>query len=410
MPPAIEIRGVSKSFRLYREKYTSLKERVIHFGQPPHEEFWALRGIDMEIPQGQTVGLLGHNGSGKSTLLKCVAGILRPDSGEIRTTGRVAALLELGAGFHPDLSGRENVFMNASILGMRRSEIEKKFDDIVGFAELEQFIDNQVKHYSSGMYVRLGFAIAINVEPDVLLVDEVLAVGDEAFQRKCIDRVKAFQREGRTIVVVTHATDLVRQLCDRAAALDHGHMIADGLPGPVIREFRERLMGSSAPGEQPADPSESPLWRRVKITAADVHYPDESRDHLLPGEPLRLVVSYESEEHVDDVICAIAIHHPDGHLLYSTNTEVEGVDLSTLDGGARVTFAFDYVALLDGAYTVSVGLHTLGGLLYDQREDLCRFQVLNPGREVGMLHFPLTVEAAAVHPETVPNATNEETG
>ncbi len=410
MPPAIEIRGVSKSFRLYREKYTSLKERVIHFGQPPHEEFWALRDIDMDIPQGQTVGLLGHNGSGKSTLLKCAAGILRPNSGEIRTTGRVAALLELGAGFHPDLSGRENVFMNASILGMRRTEIERKFDDIVGFAELEQFIDNQVKHYSSGMYVRLGFAIAINVDPDVLLVDEVLAVGDEAFQRKCIDRVRSFQREGRTIVVVTHATDLVRQLCDRAAALDHGHMIADGEPGPVIREFRERLMGSSAPGERPTDPSESPLWSRAKIRSGEIQYPDSSRDYVLPGEPLRVVISYDTEENVDDVICAIAIHHPDGHLLYSTNTEVQGIEQGTLGGAGRVAFAFDYVALLDGAYTVSVGLHTLGGLMYDQREDLCRFQVLNPGRQVGMLHFPTTVEVAPAQGESATNRSSEETG
>lgn len=410
MPPAIEIRGVSKSFRLYREKYTSLKERVIHFGQPPHEQFWALRDIDMEIAAGETVGLLGHNGSGKSTLLKCVAGILRPDAGEIRTSGRVAALLELGAGFHPDLSGRDNIYMNGSILGMRRSEIDKKFDEIVGFAELEQFIDNQVKHYSSGMYVRLGFAIAINVDPDVLLVDEVLAVGDEAFQRKCIDRVRSFQREGRTIVVVTHASDLVRQLCDRAAALDHGEKIAEGLPGPVIREFRERLMGGTAPGDRPREPSESPLWGRVKITGGRVRYPDETRGHLLPGEPLALVVSYDAEDAVEDVICAIAIHHPDGHLLFSTNTEVEGLDLGRVSGTGEVTFSFDYVALLDGDYTVSVGLHTLGGLLYDQREDLCGFQVLNPGREVGMFHFPVTVSAASLETPAGARRSNEETG
>ena len=409
MAPAIAVHGVSKSFRLYHEKFPSLKERVINFGQRSHEQFWALRDIDLEIAHGETVGLLGHNGSGKSTLLKCIAGILRPDAGEIHTAGRVAALLELGAGFHPDLTGRENVYMNGSILGMRRAEIEKRFDDIVGFAELEQFIDNQVKHYSSGMYVRLGFAIAINVDPDILLVDEVLAVGDEAFQRKCIDRVRTFQREGRTIVVVTHSSDLVRQLCDRAAALAHGEKIAEGLPGPVIREFRASLMGGNALGERPADPSASPLWGRVRVTGAEVHYPDPDREHLFPGEPLRLLIAYDAQEPVDDVICAIAIYHPDGHLLYSTNTEVEGVELGAVDGQGQVTFAFDYVALLDGDYTVSAGMHTLGGLMYDQREEVCRFQVLNPGRQVGMLHFPLTVEADSLG-QPVGKRASKETG
>src|SRR2546423_1008226 len=216
MSTAIEIEDVSKRFRLYHEKFTSLKERAIHFGKVPFEEFWALRDINLVVEEGETVGLLGHNGSGKSTLLKCIGGILQPTSGEIRTAGRLAALLELGAGFHPDLSGRENIFLNASLLGLSKRDTHRRFDEIVAFAELEQFIDNQVKHYSSGMYVRLGFAVAVNMEPDILLVDEVLAVGDELFQRKCIDRVKQFQREGRTIVFVSHAPDLIRQICDSA--------------------------------------------------------------------------------------------------------------------------------------------------------------------------------------------------
>src|SRR2546423_2764380 len=199
MSTAIEIEDVSKRFRLYHEKFTSLKERAIHFGKVPFEEFWALRDINLVVEEGETVGLLGHNGSGKSTLLKCIAGILQPTTGQIRTRGRLAALLELGAGFHPDLSGRENVYLNASLLGLSHREIEKKFDDIVGFAELESFIDNQVKFYSSGMYVRLGFAVAVNMDPDILLVDEGLAVGDESFQRKCLDKVHPFQNEGRTI-------------------------------------------------------------------------------------------------------------------------------------------------------------------------------------------------------------------
>ena len=209
---------------------------MIHSGRRKIEDFWALRDISFDIDEGETVGLLGHNGSGKSTLLKCVGGILQPTTGLIRVRGRLASLLELGAGFHPDLTGRENVYLNAAILGLKRVDIEKRFDDIVEFAELEQFIDQQVKHYSSGMYVRLGFAVAVNVDPDVLLVDEVLAVGDETFQRKCLDRVHQFQDEGRTIVVVTHAADLVRRICTRVVVLDHGDLVA--LAHPARRSAR----------------------------------------------------------------------------------------------------------------------------------------------------------------------------
>src|SRR5216684_4226884 len=213
MGAAIEIQGVSKRFRLYHEKYSSLKERILHAGHTPYEEYWAVNDISAEIESGTTVGIVGRNGSGKSTLLKCIAGIIQPTSGQVVVRGQLAAMLELGAGFQPELSGRDNIYLNASLLGLSRRDIDKRFDAIVDFAELEQFIDNQVKYYSSGMYVRLGFAVAVNTDPDVLLVDEVLAVGDENFQRKCIERVKQFQREGRTIVFVTHSPDLIRQTC-----------------------------------------------------------------------------------------------------------------------------------------------------------------------------------------------------
>src|SRR6478736_4888076 len=234
---AVSIDSVSKRFRLSSGKPRSVKERVIHPGRQKVEDFWALRDISFDIDEGETIGLLGHNGSGKSTLLKLVGGIMKPTTGLIRVRGRLASLLELGAGFHPELTGRENVYMNAAVLGLKRTDIDARFDDIVEFAELERFIDQQVKHYSSGMYVRLGFAVAVNVDPDVLLVDEVLAVGDETFQRKCLDRVHQFQRQGRTIVVVSHGVDLMRQICDRVAVLDHGVMVTYGLPGESIRVF-----------------------------------------------------------------------------------------------------------------------------------------------------------------------------
>jgi ABC-2 type transport system ATP-binding protein len=238
---AVAVEELSKRFRLTAGRSTSLKERALR-GRQRYDEFWALRDVSFELQEGKTLGLLGHNGSGKSTLLKCIAGILKPTEGQALTKGRIASLLELGAGFHPELTGRENVFVNASFLGIASKEIERRFDDIVEFAELEQFIDQQVKYYSSGMFVRLGFSVAVNVDPDILLVDEVLAVGDENFQRKCLEKVRAFQREGRTILVVSHAADLMRQVADKVAVLDHGHLVAFDEPGPAIRVFREHLL------------------------------------------------------------------------------------------------------------------------------------------------------------------------
>src|SRR5947208_6871804 len=230
---AITVDGISKRFRLYRERPTSLKERIVRFRMHA-EELWALRDVSFDVPQGQTLGLIGPNGSGKTTLLKVIAGILRPTEGIVTTRGRVAALLALAAGFHPELTGRENVYLNAAILGLSRRETDRLFDDIVAFAELEDFVDNQVKFYSSGMYVRLGFAVAVHVDPAILLVDEVLAVGDIAFQRKCLDKVEEFRREGRTIIFVTHAPDLVRRICDRVVRLNQGRIVREGAPVDVV--------------------------------------------------------------------------------------------------------------------------------------------------------------------------------
>ncbi len=307
MGAAIEVRDVSKRFRLYHERYSSLKERAMHLGRIPFEDFWAARDISFEVAEGSTVGILGHNGSGKSTLLKCIAGILQPTSGEIVTRGRLAALLELGSGFHPELTGRENIFMNGAILGLSKRDITKVFDDIVAFAELDKFIDMQVRHYSSGMYVRLGFAVAVNVDPEILLVDEVLAVGDEQFARKCLDRVARLQREGRTILFVTHGADLVRRICDRAIVLDHGVMIANTTSAEAVRTFRETLFHGGL-AAQPHDPNSldatpamshgelmaSNATGRVKITRVAIEHPGKlvGRTWLLPDEALTIRVGY----------------------------------------------------------------------------------------------------------------------
>src|ERR671918_1463598 len=243
---SISVESVAKRFRLFHERPSSYKERILRMRRSRAVDFWALRDISYEIPEGSTVGLVGANGSGKTTLLKIIGGILRPTEGRVTTRGRIAALLELGAGFHPELTGRENVYLNASILGLSKQETDRYFDEIVGFAELEEFIDNQVKYYSSGMFVRLGFAVAVHVDPDILLIDEVLAVGDEGFQKKCIERVTEFRHEGRTIVLVTHAVDRVRDVCDQALMLERGHVSAEGAVNPVLRKFRLSMLATHA--------------------------------------------------------------------------------------------------------------------------------------------------------------------
>ena len=248
--PTIVAAGVGKRFLLHHKRATSLKERLLLHRQSSSEEFWALRDVDLEIGAGQTVGLIGPNGSGKSTLLKVLSSILAPTTGTVTVRGRIASLLELGAGFNGELTGRENIYLNAAILGLSRRETQRYFDDIVAFAELEPFIDNQVKHYSSGQYVRLGFAVAVHVSPDILLVDEVLAVGDEAFARKCLDKIAEFQRDGRTILFVSHSLDLVEQICDRVLVLEHGKLVYEGSPEFGVGRLRT-ILGVEKPPAAP---------------------------------------------------------------------------------------------------------------------------------------------------------------
>jgi lipopolysaccharide transport system ATP-binding protein len=242
---AVRVENVSKKFRLYKERNQTIKSAIMRGRTSVHEDFWALNDVTFDVAAGSTFGLIGSNGSGKSTLLKCLAKIYQPEKGSIVANGKVAALLEVGSGFHHELSGRENVFLNGSILGMSKKEITRKFDEIVDFSGVEQFIDQPVKNYSSGMYVRLGFAIAINVDPDVLVVDEVLAVGDAEFQQKCYQKFRDFKEAGRTVILVSHSMETVQAMCDNAAWLRHGTMMAVGEAAPTIKAYLDSLPGGS---------------------------------------------------------------------------------------------------------------------------------------------------------------------
>lgn len=388
---AINVRGVSKRFKLYHERHQTLKERVINLRRARYEEFWALRDVSLDVAEGETVGLVGPNGSGKSTLMKLIAGILRPDEGSVTTRGRVASLLELGAGFHPDLTGRENVYMNASILGLTRKETARYFDSIVAFAELEPFIDMQVKHYSSGMYVRLGFAVAVHVEPELLLVDEVLAVGDEAFQRKCLDRIRAFQKEGRTIVFVTHAVDLVRVICTRATFLHHGEQLADGNPNEVVREYRKAVHGEA---HLEAAPFEERGTREVVILGVELRDRDgQKRQMFTTGEDLVVVVDVYAPSPVSDPVVGCAIYDDREQEVFGTNTAIRQRDLGTLDGKMRVTFTLRGLPLATGTYSVTVGVHTRDErTAYHWQEKAYRFQCVSMGTDAGYLRLPLDID------------------
>ena len=347
----IKVREVSKRFRLYHEKNQSVKAAVMRGGRARYEEFWALDDVTFDVKQGSTFALVGENGSGKSTMLKCLAKILRPDKGSLSVDGKVSALLELGAGFHPELSGRENVFLNGSILGLSKRELQRRFDEIVAFAGLERFIDMPVKNYSSGMYVRLGFSVAINVDPEVLLVDEVLAVGDEEFQRKCLERVSELRAAGKTIVVVTHALTTVRGLCDEAVWLEHGKLrewgkadqVADAYLGEVYVELQ---------AQQEADPRSG--TGRLRLT--DLQMLDAGGrpvDQACTGDSVTFRVHYEAHEPVTEPVFSFSVHTPDGVLVTGPNTKEAEVWVDEVHGTGHVDLQVPRLLLLLGNYDLS---------------------------------------------------------
>jgi ABC-type polysaccharide/polyol phosphate transport system ATPase subunit len=436
---AIEVQNVTKTYRKYarRRQFATLKSAILSGSLVgdlnPEESFHALRGVSFNVRQGSTFGIVGRNGSGKSTALKLVAGITKPTTGTVTVQGRISALIELGAGFHPEISGRENVFINGIMLGLTKREITRRFDEIVEFAELEDFIDAPVKTYSSGMYMRLGFAVAINVDPDVLLIDEVLAVGDEAFTHKCLDKFAEFRRRNRTVLLVTHALNLVERFCDEALWLDEGRARATGDPRRVVSAYitdvekqEERHMveadarsraavaqreGSTepAPSPQPLAPAAGPdptapvapppdmfqategRWgsREGEITNVEIIGEDGQPAHVFySGERVQIRLTLQAAKPLADFVVGIGVFNIDGVCAFGTNTNIEELKGEHLEGEGQVTFSMDSLDLAAGTYKLDVALHKLDGYPYDYHRLLYSFRVKSRTQDVGIYRPP----------------------
>jgi lipopolysaccharide transport system ATP-binding protein len=396
---AVAIQSVSKRFRLHRGRDVfTVKDLFVRGGRGglfAGEELWALRDVTVDLPRGRMVGIVGSNGSGKSTLLKLVGGILKPTSGSIRVDGRVSALIELGAGFHPEFTGRENVYVNGILLGLSRAEIRDRFDEIVAFAGLAAFIDNPVKTYSSGMYMRLGFAIAVSVDPDILLIDEVLAVGDEAFQHKCVGKIQEFKARGKTIVLVSHDLGSIERLCDQAVWLQEGRLMARGGTREIVDRYLTHVASEEAralgvehrAAEAQAAAGSAQRWgtREVELTRVRLIDRSGAERYLYDaGEPCAIHLAYRAARPVEDCVFGIGIFRKDGICCYGTNTAIEGLRLGKLEGEGEVVVEIGGLELVEGEYLLDVAVHARDGDPYDYHSRLYAFAVRSRVKDTGV--------------------------
>lgn len=381
----IDVSGVWKRFRLAHERTSSLKELFLKRKGTRYEEFWALRDISFRVRKGETLGIIGENGSGKSTMLKLLTQILRADRGQIRIQGRVSALLELGAGFHPELTGRENIYLNGSILGLSRKEIDQRFNEIVSFAELEKFIDTPVKNYSSGMYVRLGFAIAINVNPDILLIDEVLAVGDESFQQKCFQYIDDFQKKGKTILFITHELSAAQRICDSLILLKEGVIKDRGNPREIIGEYYDYML-PAAKGEEKGN--KDIIITKVGLLGED----GKEKDTFNTGESMEIQVEFEAKKPVEKPVFGIGIYDQRGFECFITNTQLKNIDTGTLEGKGTTKFSLEHLPMLQGKFSLTVGIQSSDGKkIYHWQERMHNFTVKSKNVDKGLFYIPSSV-------------------
>ena len=402
---AVSVEDVSKRFRLYHDRGTSLKERLVKRGKTRYEDLWALQNVSFEVGEGETVGIIGHNGSGKSTLLKSICGVLQPSDGQIVVNGTIAGLLELGAGFQHELSGRDNIYLNGSMLGLSKKEIDDIFDEIVAFAELEKFIDNQVKFYSSGMYVRLGFAVAVNVNPDVLVIDEVLAVGDERFQRKCLNRIREFQDQGKTIIFVSHAAAQVRAICNRAVVLDQGKVITISNPGEAIRVFRDSLLAvedrvkpkTAEPGVPVGETSDQGSQRSVRIEQVRLNGSIPGvQPNVKTGEAMKIEVDYHATDAVEGVAFSFELFLGDGGdepvLMMRSSSDEQGIVFDLDEGHNTANITLPTWPITDGSFFLNVGIAARNeGMMFDWKEKAVSFETVYEGRSEGLVSLPYDI-------------------
>jgi ABC-type polysaccharide/polyol phosphate transport system ATPase subunit len=425
---AIDVTNASKVYRRYsrRHQFSTLKSALLSRSLirdlRPDETFAAVREVTFSVPRGRTLGVIGRNGSGKSTLLKLVAGITKPTTGAVVVNGRISALIELGAGFHPEISGRENVFINGIMLGLTKREVARRFDEIVEFAEMKEFIDAPVKTYSSGMYMRLGFAVAINVDPDVLLVDEVLAVGDEGFTHKCLDKFAEFKRRGKTILLVTHSLGLVERFCDDALWMDGGQLKGMGDPKRIVGAYitdvevseEHQLAAGDAKAREaavlvspdepvsavlpdnPIETVEGPAdmfrategrWgsREIEITDVQLVGADGVAGHVFhSGQSLAIQIALRSPVENGDFVIGIGIFNAEGVCCYGTNTSLEELKAVRIVGDAHARFTIDSLDLVEGTYKLDVAIHKLDGYPYDYHRLLYTFRVKSRTKDVGI--------------------------
>ena len=393
----IEVKDVTKSFKVYLDKGSQLKERLLFRKRSRYEERKVLRGISFSVKKGEAIGLIGHNGCGKSTTLKLLTRIMYPDSGSIKMQGRVSSLIELGAGFHPDMSGRENIYTNAAIFGLNKKEIDSRIQSIIDFSELKDFIDNPVRTYSSGMYMRLDFSVAINVDADILLIDEILAVGDANFQSKCFNKLREIKSQGTTIVIVSHSLGQIEQICDRSIWIHEGLIKAEGPPKEIDLEYldymsrkiqdRNKKSEEAADTEEPAENKDGKRWgsgeariKRIRSFASD----GTEQSVFRVGEDIRLVVDYTVKKPVQDAVIGFGIFDMNGVQCYGTNTRIDKLPEMTLtkDGTAEITMK--NVQLLSGEYMIDIAIEQGEGIPVDYYRQAYKIQMLSAYGDAGI--------------------------
>lgn len=385
MDNAIEVSNLGKSYRAQGVGAPTLYKTLSRLMQNKRlDRFWALRDVSFDIKPGSTIGVIGPNGSGKSSLLGLLAGTVTPSTGTVRTAGRISSLLELGAGFHPEMSGRENVILNASILGIPREDVMRRMDHIIAFAGLEEFIDMPVKHYSSGMYVRLGFAVAVEINPDILLIDEVLAVGDIAFQTKCLERIRAFQQAGKTLLLVSHALDTVEQFCDEAFLILDGKLAERGTPSDVIFTYLKDYMLRI--GKLQVEEFGTRQIVIESITLRD-HNGEESTQ-FVSGKAMHIDVQYQANERIETPVFGFGIKSANGVHVFGSNTQIEQYPIPAVNGAGVVRIRLEPLTLREGSFFLSLAVHSPDHKVqYHRLEDWQAFSVVDDTDRAGLVHL-----------------------